>query len=399
MNALDGTLDGAADRQARLMLSLVGEPGEPRLNGLVAQVGPVEALEFLQARGRRGELGVALAERIASARPDEALRKAERRGLRFVVPGDPEWPQSLADLAEVPTLHERGGVPVGLWLRGSLRLDEAVAGSVAIVGARSATSYGAGVAGEIAADLAAEQVPVVSGAAFGIDQAAHRGGLAARGGTVAVLACGADRVYPTAHEALVEYIAEVGLVVSEAPPGGAPTRVRFLARNRLIAALSVGTVVVEAAVRSGALNTANWADGLSRTLMGVPGPVTSAASQGVHLLIRNRNALLVTNGRDVLEAVGPVGRHPSSPASAGSTRPRDGLPALDREVLDAVPVHRGAPADRIARVAGLPPEVVAGVLMSLHGAGFVERAADRWRLAPRDHTVAPANKNGGEFIP
>ena len=310
-----------------------------------------------------------------------------------------EWPDSLADLAEVPTLHERGGVPVGLWLRGSLRLNEAVAGSVAIVGARSATTYGADVAASMGADLGAEQVPVVSGAAFGIDQAAHRGSLAVRGTTVAVLACGADRVYPTAHEGLLEYIADAGLVVSEAPPGGAPTRVRFLARNRLIAALSLGTVVVEAAVRSGALNTANWADGLSRTLMGVPGPVTSGASQGVHLLIRNRNALLVTNGAEVLEAIGPVGRTTTNRGVAGETRPRDALPALEREVLDAVPVRRGASAERIARTAGLAPEVVARTLATLHAGGFVERAADRWRLAPVDRSVAPAEVGGGEFVP
>ncbi|MFL6024718.1 MAG: DNA-processing protein DprA [Marmoricola sp.] len=391
------------DRAARLMLSIVGEPGDPRLASLVEQEGAVGALEYLRARGRggRGGLGEALAERIASARPDETLAGAERRGLRFVTPADDEWPAPLEDLREVPALHERGGTPVGLWLRGPSRLDDAVAGAVAVVGARSATTYGAAVAAAIGGELAEAGVPVVSGAAFGIDQAAHRGVLAARGTTVAVLACGADRVYPTAHQALVQYIAETGLIVSEAPPGGAPTRIRFLARNRLIAALSVGTVVVEAAVRSGALNTANWADGLSRALMGVPGPVTSAASQGVHLLIRNRNALLVTGGGEVLEAVGLLGGRPGGSAPAGPVRRRDALPGLEREVLDAVPVRRGATADRIARVAGLPPEVVAKALVRLHVAGFVERSAELWRLAsdPSDPSVAPAETGGGDFVP
>lgn len=389
----------AEEREARLMLSIVGEPGDPRLNGLVHQVGAIEALDFVRARGRQGELGAALAQRIAEARPQEVLARAERRGLRFVTPLDPEWPHTLADLAEIPTLHERGGAPVGLWLRGPARLDEAVTGSVAVVGARSATTYGAGVAGSIAADLALAEVPVVSGAAFGIDQAAHRAALASRGTTVAVLACGADRAYPTAHRAMVDYIAEVGLVVSEAPPGGAPTRIRFLARNRLIAALTLGTVVVEAAVRSGALNTANWADGLSRVLMGVPGPVTSAASQGVHLLIRNRNALLVTDGADVLEAVAPSSAGTARAPVSATPRPRDLLPNPEREVLDAVPLRRGASADRIARVAGLPPEVVARTLVGLHEGGFVERSADRWRLADRDRPVAPAEPEGGEFVP
>lgn len=388
----------AQERAARLLLSIVAEPGDPRVASLVGQQGPVEAVEFLRARGSRGELAAGLAQRIATARPEETLAAAERRGLRFVTPADEEWPTSLSDLDEIPTLHERGGAPVGLWLRGSLRLDEAVGGSVAVVGARSATSYGARVAGSIGAGLAAAGVPVISGAAFGIDQAAHRAVLAAHGRTVAVLACGADRAYPTAHEALVAYIAEVGLVVSEAPPGGAPTRIRFLARNRLIAALSLGTVVVEAAVRSGALNTANWADGLSRTLMGVPGPVESAASQGVHRLIRNRNALLVTDSADVLEAVHPVGRSHLGSGSVGHDRPRDALAVREREVLDAVPVRRGSDAERIARVAGLPAETVHRTLETLHARGFVERSADRWRLVRPDPPVAPAPQEGGGFV-
>ncbi|MFL6155735.1 MAG: DNA-processing protein DprA [Marmoricola sp.] len=386
------------ERAARLLLSIVGEPGDPRVADLVEQFGAVDAVDFLQARGSRGELGAALAQRISSARPEETMALARRRGLRFVTPADDEWPDELDDLGQVPTLHERGGIPVGLWLRGPLRLDEAVAGSVAVVGARSATTYGASIAGVMASELAATDVPVISGAAFGIDQAAHRGALAVRGRTIAVLACGADRAYPTAHQELVAYIAETGLVLSEAPPGGAPTRIRFLARNRLIAALSRGTVVVEAAVRSGALNTANWADGLSRTLMGVPGPVTSAASQGVHRLIRTRNALLVTDAADVLEAVGPVGRHQLGPVSDGDLRPRDSLPLLERQVLDAVPVRRGSTAERIARVAGWPPETVAKTLKALHDRGFVERSADHWRLAQRDPSVAPPGREGGEFV-
>ena len=245
-------------------------------------------------------------------------------------------------------------MPIGLWCRGALRLDEACRESVAVVGSRSATSYGAQVAGDIGARLAAEHWTTVSGAAFGIDHAAHRGALAARGRTVAVLACGVDRAYPAAHAGLLRYIADVGLVVSEAAPGCAPTRIRFLARNRLIAALSRGTVVVEAAVRSGALNTASWASGLGRVLMGVPGPVTSAPSAGVHQLLRSRDALLVTSGEEVLEAVGPVGAFLlEEPREADG--PRDRLPARERQVLDAVPKHVGADAVRIARTAGVAP--------------------------------------------
>ena len=366
------------ERAARLVLSVVGEPGDPRLLGLVAELGPVEVLAALREQSNHGELREALAARLAAARPVEVLAAAAARGIRFVVPGDAEWPETLADLEHAPLLHERGRVPLGLWVRGRLRLDE-VAGGVAVVGARSATEYGARTAADLGAALAEAGHAVISGAAFGIDQAAHRGALAVRGPTVAVLACGVDRAYPLAHEQLLGVIADEGLVVSEAAPGLAPTRIRFLARNRLIAALSSGVVVVEAAVRSGALNTANWGDGLGRRVMGVPGPVTSATSQGVHQLIRTRHALLVTDGHDVLEAVSEAGDHVGAHLSAPG-RPRDMLSPEERQVLDAVPVRRAATPAQIARAAGLGERVVAVALVALAGSGLVEQRADRWRL-------------------
>jgi DNA processing protein len=377
------------ERRARLVLSLVGEPGDPRLTGLVGELGPEAVLEALRARCDDGDLGAALAERLRAARPDDTLASAERQGFRFVVPGDEEWPPGVADLAHVPPLHERGGIPVGLWLRGPLRLDEAVADAVAVVGSRSATTYGAAVAGEIGDTLAGAGRTVVSGAAFGIDQAAHRGALAGRGPTVAVLACGVDRAYPLAHAALLDYIADVGLVVSEGAPGFAPTRIRFLARNRLIAALTRGTVVVEAAVRSGALNTANWATSLSRTLMGVPGPVTSAPSQGVHQMIRARAALLVTGGRDVLEATSDAGEF-AADRPLGEIDARDCLTTDQRQVLDAVPVRHGVESDRIARTAGIAGGPTLAALEVLRGLGLVEYGNRRWRLAP-----APPRLPGG----
>jgi len=369
------------ERRARLVLSLIGEPGDPRLTGLVEQLGAVPVLAALTEQSEHGDLREALAERLRSARPDDTLAAAERRGIRFVTPADEEWPRGLRSLAHVPPLHDRGGVPVGLWVRGPLRLGEVSAGSVAVVGARSATTYGTRVAGEIGASLAAAEVGVVSGAAFGIDQAAHRGALSARGPTIAVLACGVDRPYPAAHAEMLAYIAEVGSVVSEAAPGCAPTKIRFLARNRLIAALATGTVVVEAAVRSGALNTANWAHGLSRTLMGVPGPVTSATSQGVHQLIRARNALLVTGGSEVLEAVSASGEH-AVEQQHGTVLARDLVTAAERQVLDAVPVSRGAAPTSIARAAGLPLAVVEAALVALAGGGLVADTGRGWRTLP-----------------
>jgi len=216
------------ERLARVALNRLGEPGDPRLTTLVADLGAVQVYDYL--RTERDATGVAtdVAARLQGLDPAGDLEQAERRGIRFVVPGDAEWPHRLADLDRCPPLHGRGGAPLGLWLRGPARLDQVVHRSVAVVGSRSATTYGAGVAGEIAAHVAGEGVAVVSGAAFGIDQAAHRGALAARGPTVAVLACGVDRAYPAAHRDLLTYVAETGLVVSELAPGCAPTKLRFL---------------------------------------------------------------------------------------------------------------------------------------------------------------------------
>ncbi len=370
-----------SDRLARAALSRIGEPGDPRLTDLVTELGAETVLKGLTDQATAGELGEDLAQRITSADPARELETAAARGLRFVTPSDEEWPDGLADLARAPHLHERGGVPIGLWCRGPLRLDEALERAVALVGSRSATTYGGGVVGDMAAVLARQSWTVVSGAAFGIDQAAHRGALVARGPTVAVLACGADRAYPTAHRGLIDYIADVGLVVSEAAPGCAPTRIRFLARNRLIAAMSRGTVVVEAAVRSGALNTASWASGLGRAVMGVPGPVTSAPSAGVHQMIRSRDALLVTSGEEVLEMVGPMGSHaladPREPE-----RPRDLLTSRQRQVLDAVPLVQPIGSAKIAETAGVSHPRTKEDLLALHRAGLVEHSLGRWRLSP-----------------
>lgn len=369
----------SADRLARVALSLVGEPGEDRLLALVAELGPELVLERLRAAPDVGP-------RFDRLEPERVLADAERSGLRFVTPADDEWPAQLGGLRSTPSLQERGGEPVGLWARGPLRLD-GLAGSVAVVGSRSATTYGADVAADLAADVARAGRPVVSGGAFGIDQAAHRGAIGGGGPTVAVLACGADRVYPASHRQLIEHIAETGAVVSETPPGGAPMRIRFLARNRLIAALTVGTVVVEAAVRSGALNTANWAGRLNRVLMGVPGPVTSASSQGVHQLVRSGAATLVTTGADVLEEIGAPGEH-LVPEPRGAERRRDRLTHRQARVLDAVPVVSGARVDSIARTAGLGLREVQGALTKLAALEMVRHDGDGWRLAAPAHPGA-----------
>jgi DNA processing protein len=367
-------------RVARVALNAVTEPGDPRVARLVAALGAEEVhrrlLEDTDLAGLRSEA----AARLAAVDPARVLDEARERGIRFLVPGDPEWPDAVDDLAAAEPLNGVAGAPLGLWVTGPLRLDVASRGAVAVVGSRSATSYGTSVAGDLAARVASVGGAVVSGAAFGIDQAAHRGALGSGGPTLAVLACGVDRAYPAAHRDLLRVLAETGAVVSELRPGCSPTRLRFLSRNRLIAALTCGTVVVEAAVRSGALNTANWAGRLNRVLMGVPGPVTSAQSVGVHELVRTGAAALVTRGDDVLELVAPAGRHLLE-ERRGPVHGQDRLSLLERRVLDAVPLVHPAPGSSVARTAGLAPADVRPALDRLAGLGWVAATSGGWRRA------------------
>jgi DNA processing protein len=369
------------ERLARLALNVVSEPADPRYARLLQTMGPVELFDRLCAETDPAGLRSESSSRLVGLEPARLLEEAAGRGIRFLVPGDEEWPRRLDDLAAVDPLNGLSGTPLGLWVKGPLSLTRATRRSVALVGSRSATSYGTSMAGNLAAAVCGQGFTVVSGAAFGIDQAAHRGALGAAGPTIAVLACGVDRAYPSAHRDLLTYLAEHGAVVSELPPGSAPTRIRFLGRNRLIAALTLGTVVVEAAVRSGALNTAAWAGRLNRVVMGVPGPVTSAPSEGVHELVRSGAATLVTRGEHVLELVAPSGKHlvhaPRSRVTA-----RDRLGSVDARVLEAVPLVQSAPASSIARTAGTSPTATRASLTVLRDQGWVVADEGLWRRAP-----------------
>ncbi len=303
-------------------------------------------------------------------------------GIRLVCPGDPEWPGQLVDLGD--------DQPYALWLRGSADLRFSCLRSVAIVGSRAATAYGSYVAAEFAASVAARGLAVVSGGAFGIDAAAHRGALGADGVTVAVLACGVDMAYPTAHAELFDAISAQGVLVSEWPPGRHVSRLRFLVRNRVIAALATGTLVVEASQRSGAVNTARHARDLRRRLMAVPGPVTSDLSAGCHQVIREWEGTLVTSAAEVVEHLSPVGEllaaEPGTVVQLAGRRqaptvfPRDLLDLESAKVLDAMPRRGGIGTVRVAQRAGLAPAATATLLGELATGGFVERCDDGWRL-------------------
>lgn len=368
---------GEEERLARAGLSRVVEPGDPAALAAFDGVGAVEIWQRLRAGDPALERWSG---RMAEAKPEEDLQRAAATQSRFVIPGDDEWPAQIDVLAEAGQLSRRGGVPFGLWVRGAANLREVVEQSVAVVGARSCTPYGEHVAGELSAGLADKGMTVVSGGAYGVDAAAHRGSLAAAGVTVAVLACAVSVSYPKGHHALFERILEKGLLVSELPPGSSPTRLRFLSRNRLIAAASLGTVVVEAAARSGALNTAGWAEQCGRPVLAVPGPITSGMSEGTHVLVRERNALLATSPADILEAVAPFGSRLTEPRR-GRERPSDRLSLDEQRVLDAVPVLVPATLTSIARTAGLEPAVVQTALTNLAAAVLVEQTTNRWRLS------------------
>lgn len=369
----------SADRLARVALSKVFEPGDLRLPALLDAFGPEDLVRKLihGTDPRLHDTAVDVRGRVASVDPAADLANAEARGIRFVTPEDAEWPSGLTDLDEIEPLQQMVGAPVGLWVRGPMPLNE-LATSVAIVGARHATTYGCNVAAQMASEVAMRHGPIVSGAAFGIDRAAHLGALSVRAATAAVLACGVDVAYPVAHTDMLEDIARTGAVISELPPGFGVTRQRFLSRNRIIAALSDGVVVVEAAVRSGALNTATWAERLSRRVMAVPGPVTSAQSQGAHELIR-RGGLLVTRGAEVIETVAPVGSHAVVEERA-EVLPRDRIPARAKQVLDALEPGCPMSVEEIGTAAGISVLDVAAVLQRARRAGLVDQDADGWVL-------------------
>ena len=304
--------------------------------------------------------------------PEPELAAWWRDGTRLVIPGDVEWPSQLDVLGEAR--------PWGLWVRGHADLRYACLRSVSVVGTRAATGYGCYVCGEMAVSLADAGWTIVSGGAFGIDGCAHRGAIAVAGVTVAVLPCGVDRAYPQAHEGLFRSISEQGALVSEWPPGQMPTKRGFLVRNRVIAALSRGTVVVEAALRSGALNTARHAHDQGRPLMAVPGPVTSQQSAGCHEAIREWGAVCVTGARDVMELLEFSGDEPPPGQRRGPVLARDLLGPEDSRVLEAVPARIGRGPARIAIAAGVDFDTVMRCLGGLAAAGFVERCERGWRL-------------------
>ncbi|HEV6952188.1 MAG TPA: DNA-processing protein DprA [Promicromonospora sp.] len=419
---------------ARAAWSRLTEPGDPVAGALVGSLGPVDALRWLVDAARAPRQAEATLHRIAGRRPltvapagaaeapgrlpvpdgpavlPTASRgaapaaspgRSDRRAVRQVLaavrrwaprlerldpagelavldryggtllhPDAPGWPTSLDDLGSV--------APLCLWVRGEPDLGRLAQRSVSLVGSRACTDYGVRVTRALADGLADRGFTLVSGGAAGIDAEAHRGALLADAPTVAFLAGGVDRLYPATSTDLLRRAAEHGgAVVSEVPPGSVPGKQRFLKRNRLIAALTSGTVVVEAAARSGALSTANHAVRLLRPLGAVPGPVTSMASAGCHELLRRGAAVCVTDAAEAAELVGDLGE--TAPARRGETRPGDDLDEAGKAVLDALPVRRPAHERSVARAAGLALADTTGALGLLELMGLAEQKDGGWR--------------------
>lgn len=382
-----------AERVAVATLLRIAEPGVPGIVRLVREHGAQAALAMI---GSGAEVSGAdtggLRHRLRDASGERDLERAAAAGARLVCRGDDEWPAALDDLRWV----DRDCL--GLWVRGPLRLADAVERAVAVVGTRVATDYGVHVAAELAGGLAERGWTVVSGLAYGIDGVAHRAALALGGRTLAVLASGVDTPYPSGHVSLYERISAEGLVCSEHPPGASPQRHRFLVRNRVIAALSAGTVVVEAALRSGARSTATHAAAINRHVMVVPGPITSATSAGCHQLLRDRpDAVVVTRVDDVVEQCGHLGEL-GAPVT-GAADARDALGPVVARVFEGVPVVKHAPATAIAATAGVVLPVAQAALAALAAMGLVEERDRGWAMTPSARADRRSRRAASQPLP
>lgn len=372
--------------QAWVYINRVVEPPSRKLANLLAEH-PVEKVAhgIYHQEAWVGPLLQESAARRDWLRQQEDLDTIEQVGARLITPDSAEWPDfdsafRFYDNSEAPaTFGKEAIAPQCLWVKGR-PLKETVAQSVAVVGTRAITPYGTQATRKVVADLAKHQWTIVSGGALGVDTVAHGAALEMQTPTVAVAACGIDYDYPARNAPLFERIARTGTIVSEFAPGTTPQRHRFLSRNRLVAAMTAGTVVVEAAFRSGALNTLNWAEALGKVTMAVPGPITTPGSLGCHQRIQEGRAQLVASGEEVRELISRVGD-----ADAGAqyeldfaANPVQALSRNELKVYDAVPLHDGHTAEDIARDAGMRIPLVVHLLVVLEKHTLIRREGKSW---------------------
>ncbi|MFE6966574.1 DNA-processing protein DprA [Agromyces sp. NPDC057679] len=383
-----------AEAVARAALGFLSEPGDGVLGRLVADAGATAVLdlvvagagpaEFAAALGGPGEplAGSSIEQGLARWRPridaasfERSLEQAARVGARLLMPGDAEWPVGVDDLG--------ANAPLALWVRGRADALAGAQPAIALVGARAASGYGEHVAADASAGLVDRGFLIISGGAYGIDGTAHRAALASDGTTVAFLAGGIDRFYPSGHESLLTRIVQAGAVFSEVACGTAPSKWRFLQRNRLIAATGAATVVIEAGLRSGSLNTAAHAAQLGRPLGAVPGPVTSPSSAGCHRLMRERDATCVVDASQMAELASVMGVGIDTGPAAHTTAAAESSPEAVR-LLDALSSRSARSVDDLARRSGISPGLVMSTLAELEVDDLVARDLDGdWRRRVR----------------
>ena len=325
-------------------------------------------------------------------RPAEDLEFAADLGYTLLTPESPQWPAEAIQCsfgrqqtgAAGKTSHQPDGIaPHALWVAGNTNLAGLFAQSVGVVGTRHATKYGHMASKDLVAGLGGHNYTVVSGGALGIDTVAHTTAMDVNIPTVVVAACGPGEHYPRSNKALFErVVATGGALMTEYPPAVTPDRHRFLTRNRLVAALTLGTVLVEAPFRSGALNTLKWVNAFNRTAMAVPGPVTDAQSLGANLAIQNNEAEMVLNAGQIHEQLSAVGEY-SAEEQMEMQYPPSVTQQLSRNELriyDALPPAgcTGREAEAVAADAGLSIALTVHILMDLSKRGLVERDKRVW---------------------
>lgn len=368
--------------------------------------GPVDAAERIRRRATEEFRDVAAQTEARAEKIDPAALHAlgERHDARFLCPANPGWPAEAFAALDHPRQHgaDHNGsdagsalplAPFGLWIRGGPDIpDFATARTASIVGTRDITSYGRVVAAELAEACAGEDIAVISGGALGIDIAAHLGSLSADGITTAVLACGVDKLYPSANEHTLRRVATSGGIISEYPPGTGVTRYRFLDRNRIIAALGSVTVVVEAAMRSGALSTARWAHAMDRPVFAVPGSIHSRASAGCNNLLGMyaMPLALTSEIREIVPTYGFERTAAPHPYDVGASQPtwRPGNPDgwMSEEQIRVFEALRGDFAQdstTISRESGVPEPKVRRHLGTFERFGFASHTGGRWKLPAR----------------
>lgn len=362
---------------ARHMLSQLVEPGDPNIGRAVLEQGAGAVLRALRQLERGEQPSLALVQlklptrwssELALRLAERELQQAEQLGVRFVYPGTTHWPTQLSDLG--------ARTPLMLRVKGSENMRSLAARGIGIVGARACTRYGQSVTEDLGSRLAANDWTVISGGAYGVDAAAHRGALAVGGSTIAISAAGVDQAVPASNSALFDAISQSGAVVSEAPIGAHPTRSRFLVRNRLIAALSRGVVVTEAALRSGSLSTAREASEIGRILMAVPGPVTSLSSAGGHGLVRDGLASLITSHTEIIELMKVAG---GTVGEVAHSRLDDAVIDFLRDRESANP-RGGVEIDEVAAGLGVRLVEVLASLCSLESRQLADRSPTGWVL-------------------